>query len=142
MREKILIYTDGGARGNPGPAGAGIHVIDQDGLVLAEKAIFLGHKTNNEAEYLALEGALDLLLAENLAHPQTKLHFHLDSKLVVEQLSRRWKIKEQRLAELAQGIWQKLAALPHNGFIFTHIPREQNKAADQLANQAMDAAGN
>ncbi len=142
MREKILIYTDGGARGNPGPAGAGVHIVDQDGLVLAETALFLGHKTNNEAEYLALEGALDLLLAKNLAHPQVKLYFHLDSKLVVEQLSRRWKIKEQRLAELAQEIWRKLTTLPHNGFVFIHIPREQNKIADQLANQAMDAASN
>lgn len=138
MRGKISIYTDGGARGNPGISGAGIFIIDQDGLTLAKEAFFLGHKTNNEAEYLALEQALEVLASKQLLDLETKLFFYLDSKLVVEQLSRRWKIKEQRLLEIAQRIWNRLSGLSHAGFTFTHIPREQNKVADQLANQAMD----
>jgi ribonuclease HI len=140
MRGKINIYTDGGARGNPGISGAGIFVSDEDGLTLAQEAVFLGHKTNNEAEYLALEYALGVLESKSLLDQNTKLFFYLDSKLVVEQLSRRWKIKEHRLLEIALRIWQRLSTLPHAGFSFTHVPREQNKIADQLANQAMDQA--
>ena len=140
MQKKIVIYTDGGARGNPGPAGAGLHIADEQGETLHQDAVFLGHKTNNEAEYLALQHAVLAIESLTLSDINTHLDFYLDSKLVVEQISRRWKIKEARLQELASSIWQKLSALPHSRLSFTHVAREKNKIADQLANQAMDQA--
>jgi len=140
MQKKIVVYTDGGARGNPGLSGAGLYIADEQGKTLHQDAIFLGHKTNNEAEYLALTHAVLAIEGMSLSDADTHLDFYLDSKLVVEQISRRWKIKELRLQELAAAIWQKLSTLPHSQISFTHVAREKNKIADLLANQAMDRA--
>jgi ribonuclease HI len=144
MQEKIFIFTDGGARGNPGNAGAGVYIFNEQKKTLLKKHQFLGHKTNNEAEYLALQAAL-LYLQENLSAKASQtqtfdLIFHLDSKLVVEQMNKRWKIKEARLAELARQNWQILTALPHCSWQIKYVPREENQVADLLANQAMDEA--
>jgi len=141
MRGKILIFTDGGARGNPGPAGAGIYMTNKNREEILSKHQFLGHKTNNEAEYLAFQAALKYL-EEYLATKEQDfdLFFHLDSKLVVEQMNRRWKIKEARLLELAKQNWQILASLPRCSWQIKYVPREQNQRADALANQAMDRA--
>lgn len=141
MREKIFIFTDGGARGNPGAAGAGVYIYNSNGQEILKRHKFLGHKTNNEAEYLALHLALEFL--QKYLNDQTKdfdLVFNLDSKLVVEQMNKRWKIKEDRLMELAKANWQILNTLPHCSFTINHVRREENKQADLLANQAMDEA--
>lgn len=135
---KLQIFTDGGARGNPGPAGIGVVVL-ADGVVHYEHKAFIGLKTNNEAEYLAFLQAVTWLADEVQDQPIEQVEFFLDSQLVVEQLRRNWKIKEDRLRLFAQDIWQKLA-----GFTFpvtiSHVHRAQNAEADRLVNQALDEA--
>lgn len=142
MREYIEIFTDGGSRSNPGIAGLGVHIQDATGATLQQLSQFLGIKTNNEAEYLAFLKALEFLreFAAVAKKQQRELEFHFfaDSKLLVEQLNRHWKIKEPRLQQLAQQAWQGLAALPYP-YTLQHVLRAKNKQADQLANQAMDA---
>ena len=134
---KLVIHTDGGARGNPGPAGIGV-VCLADGQTVAAEGKYIGEKTNNEAEYLAFLTSIDTLLANILAWQPASIEWQLDSKLVVEQLNRKWKIKEPRMSEFAQEIWQKMATLkvPYK---ISHIPRALNAAADALVNQALDA---
>src|SRR5690606_33573904 len=134
----LIIHTDGGSRGNPGIAGAGI-VVMADGKQVHSAAIPLGVKTNNEAEYLAVQSALEWLTEFSGTTPVSGAKFVLDSKLVVEQLSRRWKIKEPRLRALADECWQTLSALPFPVH-FSHVLRHDNTHADLLANQAMDSA--
>ncbi|MFZ5376315.1 MAG: ribonuclease HI family protein [Patescibacteria group bacterium] len=141
---KIEIYTDGGSRGNPGIAGAGFaaYYLDEekkevDGHPFFEEAVFLGEKTNNEAEYLGFLASLKWLSTHKFGETINMVVWKLDSKLVVEQLNKKWKIKEPRLAKFAQEAWSFLSTLPHS-FTITHIPREQNSRADKLANQAMD----
>lgn len=132
----LVIHTDGGSRGNPGLAGIGVLVL-KDGRVVFEIAKAIGVATNNEAEYKAVLEALNWLKENTTPHTGAEVQFLLDSKLVVEQLSRNWKIKEPRLAELAKESWQKIAALPHK-VVFKHIPRAENVGADALVNQALD----
>ncbi len=136
MQEKITVFTDGGSRGNPGVAGAGIYIIDAENQEIYRGYQSLGIKTNNEAEYLALNLALKYL--QNYLKNPTKIIFKLDSKLVVEQMNKNWQIKEIRLRELALKNWQILDLLPHCSYEIVHIPRSQNQTADLLANQAMD----
>jgi probable phosphoglycerate mutase len=131
------IQADGGARGNPGPAGAGAVIFDDSQNVVGEVADFLGHATNNVAEYTAVLSALEMLLAlvgERSA--ETRVSVQMDSKLVVEQMSGKWKIKHPGLKPLAARtgeLSRKFAAVS-----YTHIPREKNAYADRLANKAMD----
>lgn len=138
MQEKIIVFTDGGSRGNPGISGAGVYIIDELGQEIYREYKYLGLKTNNEAEYLALNLALNYL-KNNLKKP-TQAIFKLDSKLVVEQMSKKWQIKESRLLALAQENWRILSLIPNFSYEFIHVLREQNKTADFLANQAMDGA--
>ncbi len=137
MQKKLIIFTDGGSRGNPGIAGAGVYIIDADGQEIYREYKYLGLKTNNEAEYLALNLALQYL--KNQLHQATTLIFKLDSKLVVEQMNKNWQIKEDRLRSLALENWKILSTLPVLAYEIRHIPREENKMADLLANQAMDS---
>lgn len=143
MQEKsnsLTVFTDGGARGNPGPSGIGVFVLDAHQQEVYRLVHFLGVKTNNEAEYMAFGLALDFLQDYLKDHSEIKqVFFKLDSKLVVEQMNRRWKIKEPRLLELAQAHWKKIATLPFS-ITIQYIPRELNAMADMLANQAMDEA--
>lgn len=133
----IVVYTDGGARGNPGPAAAGV-VIQQDGATTAEVKAFLGERqTNNWAEYEAVVIALGKLLEMNLR--DSDLEFRLDSQLVVEQLKGNWKIKEPNLKEQAAKVHGLLKDF--GSVTFTYIPREQNKDADRLVNEALDEEG-
>lgn len=131
----VVIYTDGGARGNPGPSGAGIVIIDGDNTM--EFKQYLGDmQTNNWAEYeavvIALGRALEMLLRDR------DIEFRLDSKLVVEQLMGNWKIKEPNLKVQAQKVH---ALLKDFGKVrFTYVPREENKDADRLVNEALDEA--
>jgi len=133
----LKIFTDGGARGNPGPAGLGAVFINaENNQVIYDEAKYLGVATNNEAEYEAIILALKYLQA-NLPASVEKLEFVLDSKLVVEQLNKNWKIKEPRMKVLAQKAWQLLESL-NLPYSITHVKRELNSAADALVNQALD----
>ncbi len=131
----IVIYTDGGARNNPGPAGAGV-VIKEGGKTLCETAQYLGEQTNNWAEYEAV--AIALGKAHEFLLRDRNIEFRLDSKLVVEQLNGKWKIKEPGLKVQASKIKEMLNDF--GSVTFVHIPREQNKEADRLVNEAIDNA--
>ncbi|NDC19774.1 MAG: bifunctional RNase H/acid phosphatase, partial [Microbacteriaceae bacterium] len=134
MTQRLLIEADGGSRGNPGPAGSGAVLIDFDsGAILAEIALFIGVATNNVAEYKAVLAAIEL--ANEIA-PEAKLLVRMDSKLVVEQMSGRWKIKNEGMQELSVLMAK---AIGSRDVSFEWIPREQNSKADSLANEAMDA---
>lgn len=139
----LLIKTDGGARGNPGPAALGVVVFrGNSSEVLYEQSAYLGKKTNNEAEYLGFIASVEWLAkkAADLSLTQKDLIlWKLDSRLVVEQLLRNWKIKQPHLRQLAEQAWQLLAEIPAQ-YDIKHIPRADNKAADALVNQALDSA--
>ncbi|CAN5302722.1 bifunctional RNase H/acid phosphatase [soil metagenome] len=138
---RLLVEADGGSRGNPGPAGYGAVVRDADtGQVLAERAEAIGRATNNVAEYRGLIAGLEaaVQLAAATEPTPTAVDVRMDSKLVVEQMSGRWRIKHpdmQPLAVRAQRLARELPAVT-----YTWIPRAQNSYADRLANQAMDLA--
>ena len=131
-RRRLVIETDGGARGNPGPAGYGAVVRDADGAVLAERADYLGIATNNVAEYSGLVAGLR---AARDIDPDALVEVRADSKLLVEQMSGRWQIKHEQMRRLAA---EARAAFPPAQVRYTWIPRSQNGAADALANEAMD----
>ncbi|MFI9562448.1 bifunctional RNase H/acid phosphatase [Streptomyces rishiriensis] len=133
MRE-FIVEADGGSRGNPGPAGYGSVVIDAvTGETLVERAEYIGVATNNVAEY---RGLLAGLRAARELDPSAKVRVRMDSKLVVEQMSGRWKIKHPDMKPLAA---EAARVLPGGQVAYEWIPREQNKHADRLANEAMDA---
>ncbi|WP_069768960.1 bifunctional RNase H/acid phosphatase [Streptomyces sp. LUP30] len=133
MRE-FIVEADGGSRGNPGPAGYGSVVIDAaTGETLAERAEYIGVATNNVAEYRGLVAGLR---AARELDPSAKVRVRMDSKLVVEQMSGRWKIKHPDMKPLAA---EAARVLPAGQVAYEWIPREQNKHADRLANEAMDA---
>lgn len=129
---KLTIYTDGGARGNPGPAGAGAIIYNEARQVVAEISEFLGVATNNQAEYQALI----LAFKKACALGATEIDFYLDSELVVKQLKREYKVKNKDLAPLFLMIHNLSLNFKH--LTYTHIPRERNQEADRLANEAMD----
>ncbi len=133
---RVLVEADGGSRGNPGPAGYGAVVFDAvTGEVLAERAAGIGRATNNVAEYKGLIAGL----AAALEVGASEVEVRMDSKLVVEQMSGRWQVKHPDMKPLAKEASVLVARLPR--VRFSWIPREQNKHADRLANEAMDAAG-
>lgn len=131
---KLIIYTDGGARNNPGPGGIGAVLMDEKNKTISEVSEYIGEVTNNQAEYAAVIAAL--VRAKGLG--ATEIDFYLDSELVVKQLNRQYKVKDADLAKLFLQI--------HNlsqGFkkiTYTHVFREQNKRADELVNEAIDKA--
>ncbi|MCD9872726.1 bifunctional RNase H/acid phosphatase [Streptomyces guryensis] len=133
MRE-FIVEADGGSRGNPGPAGYGSVVLDAaTGQTLVEAAEYIGVATNNVAEY---RGLLAGLRAAHELDPSARVHVRMDSKLVVEQMSGRWKIKHPDMKPLAT---VAARVFPADQVTYEWIPREQNKHADRLANEAMDA---
>ncbi|MFF4717556.1 bifunctional RNase H/acid phosphatase [Streptomyces eurythermus] len=133
MRE-FIVEADGGSRGNPGPAGYGAVVRDAaTGRTLTEAAEYLGTATNNVAEY---RGLLAGLRAAHALDPGARVRVRMDSKLVVEQMSGRWKIKHPDMKPLAM---EARSVFPPDQVTYEWIPREQNKQADRLANEAMDA---
>ncbi|MER5181386.1 bifunctional RNase H/acid phosphatase [Streptomyces sp. NPDC002896] len=133
MRE-FIVEADGGSRGNPGPAGYGAVVKDAvTGEALAEVAEYIGTATNNVAEY---RGLLAGLRAAHKLDPAARVRVRMDSKLVVEQMSGRWQIKHPGMKPLAA---EAKTVFPPSQITFEWIPREQNKHADRLANEAMDA---
>lgn len=141
QKEKIIIYTDGGSRGNPGPAGAGAIVTDGSGKVLKEVSQFLGEKTNNFAEYEAVILGLQTLKKLFSATKLKKLDIEvrLDSQLIARQLSGEYQIKEETLFPHFIKV-HNMQVKDFPKIKFTYIPREQNKEADRLANEAMDSA--
>ncbi|TJZ55524.1 bifunctional RNase H/acid phosphatase [Streptomyces piniterrae] len=137
MARKFIVEADGGSRGNPGPAGYGAVVLDPaTGEALAEAAEYIGTATNNVAEY---KGLLAGLRAAYALDPQARIHVRMDSKLVVEQMSGRWKIKHPDMKPLAA---EARTVFPPDQVTYEWIPREKNKHADRLANEAMDAGKN
>ncbi|MFF3154487.1 bifunctional RNase H/acid phosphatase [Streptomyces sp. NPDC057910] len=131
---QFVVEADGGSRGNPGPAGYGAVVLDPaTGETLAEAAEFIGVATNNVAEY---KGLIAGLRAARELDPSASVRVRMDSKLVVEQMSGRWKIKHPDMRPLAA---EAARVLPSSQVSYEWIPRERNKHADRLANEAMDA---
>jgi probable phosphoglycerate mutase len=133
-RLRLIVECDGAARGNPGPAGIGVHITDKSGKVVAEIAEGIGVATNNVAEYTAairgLERARELGASEVLLRS--------DSLLLVEQLSGRFKVKNPTLQQLHAQV-RSLAAGFAEPVRYEHVPRERNKDADRLANEGVDA---
>ncbi|MFA6304777.1 MAG: ribonuclease HI family protein [Patescibacteria group bacterium] len=129
---KLKIYTDGGARGNPGPAACGVVIKDETGKVISQHSKYLGVATNNQAEY---EGVL-LAFAEAQKLGVLEIDFYLDSLLVVKQLSLEYKVKEAGLQVLFLKAWN--LSKTFKKITYTHIPREQNKAADKMVNLELD----
>ena len=131
---RFIVEADGGSRGNPGPAGYGATVRDGDtGELLAEAAEYIGRATNNVAEYRGLIAGLH---AAHELDPTARIDVRMDSKLVVEQMSGRWKIKHPDMQPLAAEAKQ---IFPRGQVHYQWIPRNENKHADRLANEAMDA---
>ena len=130
---ELIVEADGGSRGNPGVAAGGSLVIDAaTGEVLAEMGVYCGITTNNVAEYNGMIAGIRKALQID---PTAVLHVRLDSKLVVEQMSGRWKIKHPGMAELAAQAREILTGTPVS---FEWIPRAENSRADRLANESMD----
>jgi probable phosphoglycerate mutase len=132
---RLVVEADGGSRGNPGPAAYGALVRDPStGDVLAERAEAIGVASNNVAEYCGLIAGLRAAVELD---PGCRIEVRMDSKLVVEQMSGRWKVKHEDMRRLAQEARQ---VVDPSRVSYVWVPREQNKAADRLANQAMDDA--
>ena len=126
------LHTDGGARGNPGPAAAGIVLEGPDGKIVKRFGHFLGHATNNEAEYQAVILGLETALAENVK----ELECFLDSLLVVSQLNRLYKVKDARMKvfrDKVRDLEKSFAKVS-----YTHVPRNKNAHADDLVNEVLD----
>jgi probable phosphoglycerate mutase len=131
-KDWINAHCDGGARGNPGPAGYGALIQNNEGIVLAELSEFLGNRTNNYAEYSGLLGCLQYALDHH--HP--RLRVVSDSELMVKQIQGKYKVNSPDLKPLWQEAKNRIAKL--EAFEITHALRHKNKDADRLANEAMD----
>ena len=131
--KKIFIYTDGASRGNPGPCSLGLQVFDSKKNLIYEESLYLeDQNTNNFAEYKAVLRALELAV-QNKAQEMTLFS---DSQLLIYQLQKKYKVKSAKLKPIFLACQSFLSQIPQ--FSFQHIPREQNKGADALANQALD----
>lgn len=131
----LKIYCDGGARGNPGPAAAGVAVLDEHDTVIAEFGHYLGEATNNFAEYKAV-----ILAFEKLKDFRAdKVEFYLDSELVVRQLNGQYRVRHATLQPLHAAIQHEIKQFGRP-VSFTHVPRALNKLADAQVNHVLDAA--
>ena len=129
---RVIICTDGAARGNPGPAAIGATIKDDKGNLVASISRRIGTTTNNQAEYRAIIAALEKAAELGAGHVELRA----DSELVVRQINGRYRVKNRALQPLYQQAVQLIAKL--EGFRITHVPRAQNAAADALANRALD----
>lgn len=130
----MITYTDGGARGNPGPSAIGVVVKDSaTGQNISAFGRYIGNTTNNQAEYQALVAAME----EAIKHGATEVHCFLDSELIVKQMNREYRVRDVNLQVHFVKIWNMAQTL--KSATFTHIPRAKNKEADALVNQALDA---
>lgn len=131
-RKKIHIYADGGSRGNPGPSGIGVILFDDDGNIIEQLAEFIGKTTNNQAEYQALIMGLQ----EALGCGASEVIVHLDSQLLVSQLTGEYRVKNENIKKLfilTQNLVKKFEKVK-----FIKIPRSENFEADKLVNQAIN----
>ena len=140
MKNKITIHTDGGSRGNPGPAAIGVVV---EGLMgKKEYGEYIGKTTNNEAEYraviFALKKAKQLIGSDKCS--ESMVEFFLDSELVVKQLNKEYKLKDKNIQNFFIEIWN--LTFDFGGVSFRYIPREKNTEADRIVNQVLDREGN
>lgn len=133
---KLIIYTDGASRGNPGHASFGFTISDGSGKLLFEEGKYIGITTNNVAEYTAVLEALKHIKKE-YGDKQLEIELYADSKLVVEQLSGRYKVKSPHLKPIIDQI--KILSLELGGAVHGHVPRTKNIEADRLANLALDS---
>src|SRR3989339_774212 len=139
MKKKLVLHTDGGARGNPGPAGAGAVVYDETGKTVKETSKYLGLKTNNFAEYAAVVLGLEMI-AKHFGKAQCKnleVLVRMDSELICKQLNNEYQIKEETLFPLYIQVHNLLVST-FPSVTFEHVRREDNAHADRLANEAMD----
>ncbi len=140
---KLIINTDGGARGNPGPAGIGVVIADEAGKIIALHKKYIGEATNNVAEYKALILALEEVGRISnekfkISNDGTSLEIKMDSELIVRQMQGKYKIKDARLKILAG---EALKLIKHfKNVEFVHVFREKNKEADKLVNEVIDQA--
>lgn len=134
---KIITYTDGGSRGNPGIAASGVFIADEKGKKLVRFGTFLGVQTNNFAEYTAIIEALSWILAHRDRCRVTAIECRMDSQLACRQLTGMYKVKHPHIRLLFEQVrvLQQALAVP---FSFIHVPREQNKIADSEVNSALD----
>lgn len=129
---KLIVFTDGGSRGNPGPAAIGAVLKDEAGVIVAEISEYIGETTNNQAEYRAVVAAIE----KAKALKAEELDFFLDSELVVKQLKREYKVRDKDLAPLFMKIYN--AMMGFKKVTFKHVRREFNAEADKLVNEALD----
>lgn len=130
---RLVVEADGASRGNPGAAAGGAVVLDPEtGQVVARAGVLCGHASNNVAEYRGMIEGLDIALA---MAPEGSVHVRMDSKLVVEQMSGRWKIKHPDMQDLAKAARELIGS---RSVTFEWIPREENARADAAANDALD----
>lgn len=134
MQKKILIYVDGGSRGNPGPSGVGVVILDAKGKKIKEISKYIGEATNNIAEYNALLYGLE----EALMLRTDEIVINLDSELIARQLAGDYRVKDPGLKPLFDRAMNMLKSF--KGFEIRHIEREKNKEADKLVNRAINLA--
>jgi ribonuclease HI len=134
LADEWLLMVDGAARGNPGDAGCGAVIVDSNGTVVKELSRYLGHSTNNVAEYEGLLLGLEALLRLG----KKRIRVQSDSQLLVRQLNGEYRVKDEKL----KALFQKAMALlrQFDGYRILHVPRELNKLADRLANKGIDEA--
>lgn len=133
---KLIIYTDGASRGNPGLAAFGFTISDESGKLLHEEGRYIGKTTNNVAEYTAVLEALKHA-KEEFGKKNPQVAVFADSKLVAQQLSGKYKIKAKHLKPIIEKI--QILSLELGGVTFSYVPRTKNILADKLANQALDS---
>ncbi|PIZ89598.1 MAG: hypothetical protein COX89_00685 [Candidatus Nealsonbacteria bacterium CG_4_10_14_0_2_um_filter_37_10] len=139
MVRKIIIYTDGGSRGNPGPSAAGAVFCNEKGVIFKKYSEYLGEKTNNEAEYQAVILALKKfkqVFGKKLAK-NTEIEIRADSELLIRQLTGLYKILEPQIQSLFMAIWN--LKLDFKKIKFKLVSRQKNQEADQLVNEALDS---
>ncbi len=136
----FVTYTDGGARGNPGPAALGVVIYDGKGNILKKYGEYLGNTTNNEAEYRAAISALKKLkaLIGKEKAKKSDVHMRADSELLVKQMTGRYKVENENMQKFFLDLWN--LTIDFKKVSFEAIPREQNKAADAMVNEAIDEA--
>ena len=134
MRKKVIIYVDGGSRGNPGPSGVGVVILDANGKRLKEVSRYIGETTNNISEYNALLYGLE----EALILRVDEIVVNLDSELVAKQLTGDYRVKDSGLKPLFERAMNMLKSF--KSFEIRHIEREKNKEADKLVNRAINLA--
>lgn len=142
-KEKYIIYTDGGSRGNPGPSGAGAVIFDNKKNVLKEVTKYTGEQTNNYAEYEAIIIGLEALrrIVKEKDRKSVKVEIRMDSELIQRQLSNEYQIKNENLFEQYIRV-HNIQVKYFPNITFVHVPREDNAHADKLANDAMDLGSN